>query len=240
MANTARCISCSKLPISHLVQLAEQEFNATRFPERSFYRHHEFITALELATDDDCDFCQFLLTYLKGHPWVPGGVQPEWYELQLDIEASPTPSPKRSWMSQMCGLLSTHTARAKTFPRKKSGCLILSGFRLETAAPAAPAAPAAMEPRSVSVGGLQLTETWDRNKTLPLPKDGCGSVSIGMTTVASPTTLPPFQPDSSTLASPQRTGAMSYAAIPKLPLPSSSAADRLSAPTISTAALPWR
>lgn len=61
-----RCKFCAGLSISHLVELAEKEFVARKFPKKAFYRHHESFSDLEQSADGGCDLCRLILDCFRG------------------------------------------------------------------------------------------------------------------------------------------------------------------------------
>lgn len=85
-STASRCHFCKNLSISHLVELAQKEFEATEFPKHAFYQHHESFSDLEASADGGCDFCQMILECFKGTPCRDhSGWPDEWHGRACDI-----------------------------------------------------------------------------------------------------------------------------------------------------------
>lgn len=63
-----RCNYCSKLSISHLVELAKVEFQSRIVPKQAFYQHHASLDDLEGSAASGCDLCILILDTLRGVP----------------------------------------------------------------------------------------------------------------------------------------------------------------------------
>jgi hypothetical protein len=63
-----QCGYCANLSISHLIELAEQEFAdiLCSFPSHGFYQHHASLADLEMSAHQGCALCRLILDYLKG------------------------------------------------------------------------------------------------------------------------------------------------------------------------------
>ena len=81
-----RCSVCQRLTISHLVALAETEFEA-KFPKDAFYRHYQSVAELEASADLGCDFCCLIVEGLSRRKYTPF-----WDEDTLDFDKSRTES----------------------------------------------------------------------------------------------------------------------------------------------------
>ncbi|KAI0413253.1 HET-domain-containing protein [Xylaria grammica] len=68
-----QCEYCANLSISHLVELAEQEFvdGYFEFPSHGFYPHQPSLTDLEASALRGCVLCQLILEYLHGAEGPP-------------------------------------------------------------------------------------------------------------------------------------------------------------------------
>ncbi|KPM46184.1 hypothetical protein AK830_g244 [Neonectria ditissima] len=65
---TARCQYCADLFLGRLVDLVNEGFRASTFPQHGFYPHHRSFGDLEQAAGDGCEFCQLILDCFKGTP----------------------------------------------------------------------------------------------------------------------------------------------------------------------------
>ncbi|KAK3353762.1 heterokaryon incompatibility protein-domain-containing protein [Lasiosphaeria hispida] len=61
-----KCRFCAGLTISHLIELAKEEFTGHTFPDNAYYQHHACFADLEQSAEDGCGLCQLILDCFKG------------------------------------------------------------------------------------------------------------------------------------------------------------------------------
>ncbi|RYP49235.1 hypothetical protein DL768_005009 [Monosporascus sp. mg162] len=60
----------SSLPLSRLVELAEEEYaEQTDFPQRAYYQHHSSFSELDRSAGNGCDLCRLIIDCFRGAPF---------------------------------------------------------------------------------------------------------------------------------------------------------------------------
>ncbi|RYP60488.1 hypothetical protein DL769_008093 [Monosporascus sp. CRB-8-3] len=86
-----RCEYCAKLTVSHLVELAEEEYaEQTDFPQRAYYQHHNSFSELDMSAENGCDLCRLIIDCFKGATFDPPDYPLRWPQTWVSPERCDT------------------------------------------------------------------------------------------------------------------------------------------------------